>query len=375
VFAAPTRAAGCRPAALPPRSAWGGRQPAAHINSRHAPRSGGAPSTQLATSQTTRPPTPRGHVCERVIMGGGRQASHLHLARVGLRVGHARGQRPLGVQHRALCAAHVLLHPAPPTAVASQYFLARTDATPVNPSQNGRQKGRNGRRTAPAPPVPAPHPATHPSMTLVNHGVGQHETTQHTHCGCAEAAGHRGLGAAPHRRPCAAPARTAPGPPPPGAHPSPSQHSTAGGTATTPQLPSVAPDAASRGSRWLQASIQVESWVAATGWRTSRYGPTQHTAAPVPPATACAAPDRPETGGRQGWRRRRTSAAARARAAASSCATSARPCSRTAASASASACCRSRSSSRLADSRTARRPPVPCTANTVHHAATTTATT
>jgi hypothetical protein len=37
-------------------------------------------------------------------------------------------------------------------AVASQYFLTRTDVTQVNLSQNGRQKGRNGRRTPPPPP-------------------------------------------------------------------------------------------------------------------------------------------------------------------------------------------------------------------------------
>jgi hypothetical protein len=35
----------------------------------------------------------------------------------------------------------------PVRTVASQYFLTRTDAIQVNLSQNGRQKGRNGRRT------------------------------------------------------------------------------------------------------------------------------------------------------------------------------------------------------------------------------------
>jgi hypothetical protein len=45
-------------------------------------------------------------------------------------------------------------------AVASQYFLARTDVTYVHLSQNRRQKGRNGRRTAcRALPVSALRPA------------------------------------------------------------------------------------------------------------------------------------------------------------------------------------------------------------------------
>jgi hypothetical protein len=44
-----------------------------------------------------------------------------------------------------------------PASVASQYFLAKTDVTQVNISHNGRQKGRNGRRTTLArPPDPSP---------------------------------------------------------------------------------------------------------------------------------------------------------------------------------------------------------------------------
>jgi hypothetical protein len=35
-----------------------------------------------------------------------------------------------------------------PAAVASEYFVTRTDVTQVNLSQNGRQTGRNGRRTS-----------------------------------------------------------------------------------------------------------------------------------------------------------------------------------------------------------------------------------
>jgi hypothetical protein len=39
---------------------------------------------------------------------------------------------------------HVVL----PVSVAAQYFLTRIDVTQVNLSQNGRLKGRNGRRTS-----------------------------------------------------------------------------------------------------------------------------------------------------------------------------------------------------------------------------------
>jgi hypothetical protein len=64
-------------------------------------------------------------------------------------------QRHVGAAAAAAAAKHrrELRHPLA-AAVASQYFLTRTDAAWVNLSQNGRQKARNGRHTRSARATP-----------------------------------------------------------------------------------------------------------------------------------------------------------------------------------------------------------------------------
>jgi hypothetical protein len=62
--------------------------------------------------------------------------------------------------------------PPLPAFVASQYLLTRTDVTQVNLSQNGRQKGRNGRRTERVV-TPVPGERLLPGAQLVrDHVVG-----------------------------------------------------------------------------------------------------------------------------------------------------------------------------------------------------------